>query len=78
MANAGRILIIPKGDWKPEEKYEMLDLVKHNGVSYIAKKDSAGIEPNEYNSDYWQDMFDVNELLSRISALEAKVNSSIL
>ena len=38
MASAGRILIMPKGDWKEETEYEMLDLVYHNGTSWLAKR----------------------------------------
>lgn len=53
MANAGRILIIPKGDWKENEVYEMLDLVNHGGVSWLAKKASAGIAPGTETSEYW-------------------------
>lgn len=60
MASAGRILIIPKGDWSAETEYEMLDLVKHNGKSWLAKKNAVGIEPIEENSEYWQDMFDIS------------------
>lgn len=60
MANAGRILIMPKGDWVSETTYESLDLVKHNGTSWLAKKTSIGIEPSITNKDYWQDMIDLN------------------
>ena len=57
MATAGRILIMPKGNWKAETEYEMLDLVYYNGVSWVARTRVAkGIEPTEANSDYWQMM----------------------
>lgn len=59
MASAGRILIMPKGDWNAETEYEMLDLVNHNGKSWLAKKHSRGIEPSEANKEYWQNMFDI-------------------
>lgn len=59
MASAGRILILPKGNYDAETEYEMLDLVKHNGTSWLAKKTSVGIEPSEANAEYWQDMFDM-------------------
>lgn len=59
MASAGRILIMPKGDWNAEKEYEMLDLVSHNGKSWLAKKDAVGIEPSEENVEYWQDMFNI-------------------
>lgn len=57
MASAGRILIMPKGDYNADTEYERLDLVYHNGTSWIAKKTSKGIEPSNANSEYWQMMF---------------------
>jgi hypothetical protein len=53
MADAGRILIMPKGDYNPSVSYEILDLVVHNNISWLAKKDSVGIEPSVNNSEYW-------------------------
>lgn len=53
MANAGRILIIPKGAWSADETYEMLDMVNHDGASWLAKKTSAGIAPSTETSEYW-------------------------
>ena len=61
MASAGRILIIPKGEWKSDVTYEMLDLVYHNGTSWLAKKAAKGIEPTNINSEYWQKLFDPDE-----------------
>ena len=58
MANAGRILIMPKGDWAVETTYESLDLVRHNGTSWLAKKTSVGIEPSDITEEYWQNVFD--------------------
>ena len=52
--NAGRILIMPKGNYDASAQYEMLDLVYYNGASWIAKKNVSGIVPSE--SDYWQKM----------------------
>ena len=54
MASAGRILIMPKGEWNAETQYEMLDLVERNGRSWIARKASKGIAPATSNSEYWQ------------------------
>ena len=53
MADAGRILIMPKGAYNPSVSYEMLDLVSHNKLSWLAKKNATGIEPSEANSEYW-------------------------
>lgn len=57
MASAGRILIMPKGNYNASTTYEMLDLVNHNGTSWLAKKTVVGIEPSEANSECWQSMF---------------------
>ena len=59
MNSAGRILIMPKGEWKADIEYEMLDLVYHNGLSWLAKKPAIGIEPNDANYEYWHKMFDI-------------------
>jgi hypothetical protein len=75
MTTAGRILIIPKGDYNAETTYEMLDLVKHNGTSWLAKKESTGIEPIVENAEYWQNMFDAEAFVESI--IEAKVEAKV-
>jgi hypothetical protein len=80
MASAGRILIIPKGAWSAETEYEMLDLVFHNGTSWLAKKNVVGIEPTEVNVEYWHklcDSADLTEVNNRIAALENKLLSAV-
>jgi len=59
MATAGRILIIPKGEWNEGETYEMLDLVNHGGTTWLAKKHSIGIAPSTDTSDYWFNLIGV-------------------
>ena len=71
MPTAGRILIILKGDWNSDTQYEMLDLVKHNGTSWLAKKESIGIEPSNENAEYWQNVFEPEAFVE--SMIEAKV-----
>lgn len=73
MSSAGRILIIPKGDYSPETTYDMLDLVRHNGTSWLAKKEVTGIEPTEANSEYWQNMFDADAFVD--AKIEEKVKA---
>jgi hypothetical protein len=75
MTTAGRILIIPKGDYDFTATYEMLDLVKHNGTSWLAKKESTGIEPTVENAEYWQNMFDAEAFVESI--IEAKVEAKV-
>ena len=60
MADAGRILIIPKGDYNANSTYDKLDLVKYKGTSWLAKKATTGNEPSEENSEWWQNMFGFN------------------
>lgn len=80
MASAGRILIMPKGDYNAETEYEMLDLVFHNGKSWVAKKSVVGVEPSDENQDYWFKMCegqDLTEIIQRIAALEAQMLGTI-
>ena len=53
MASAGRILIMPKGNYDASTTYEMLDLVYYNETSWLAKKTVVGIEPSDASSEYW-------------------------
>ena len=59
MASAGRILIMPKGNYDSSATYEMLDLVHYNGTSWLAKKTATGIEPSAANSEYWHNLIDI-------------------
>ena len=63
MASAGRILIMPKGNYDSSATYEMLDLVNHNGASWLAKKTATGLEPSNANSEYWHPLLVSNALL---------------
>lgn len=54
MQEAGRILLMPKGDYSADATYEMLDLVNHNEASWVCKKDCTGQEPSDSNTEFWQ------------------------
>lgn len=55
MVNAGRILIMPRGDWDNLTTYDMLDLVSYDDVAYLARQQSVGINPSTDTSlTYWQ------------------------
>ena len=74
MASAGRILIMPKGNYDANTEYEMLDLVFHGGASWVAKKNAKGIEPSVANEEYWMLMCsgtDITTLEQRMASLEA-------
>ena len=72
-ATAGRILIIPKGDYNASETYEMLDLVRHNGTSWLCKKECTGKEPSNANNEYWQNMFDADAFID--AKIEEKIQA---
>lgn len=67
MISAGRVMMIPKGDWVYDVDYQLLDVVIHNRLSWICKKldvrtdeESGEIITSCYNqepaldSEYWQ------------------------
>lgn len=71
MPSAGRILIMPKGNYDANIQYEMLDLVGHNGKAWLAKQEVKGIEPNDANNEYWHDMVDIDEIVdSKLAELD--------
>lgn len=51
MANLGKVVITPKGEYVPGESYVRLDCVYYNGSSWLALQPSTGIEPEE--GAYW-------------------------
>ena len=52
MAIAGRVAIVPKGDWSANATYKRLDAVTYNNPLYFAKKDvPAGTATS--NTEYW-------------------------
>lgn len=52
MAIAGRVAIVPKGDWSANATYKRLDVVTYNNTLYFAKKDvPAGMVTS--NTEYW-------------------------
>ena len=53
-ASAGRVLLIPKGDWNAETTYIGLDWVRHNGAAWVCKNTCTNIEPTSENTNYWQ------------------------
>lgn len=61
MAVAGRVLIVPKGDYESSTVYNMLDLVTHDNKPWLCKKNNTvGQEPSNDNSTYWQLLIDVS------------------
>lgn len=52
MAVAGRVAIVPKGNWSATVAYKRLDAVMNNNTLYIAKKD-VPIGTVTTNTEYW-------------------------
>lgn len=69
MVNAGRILIIPKGDWDSLTTYDMLDLVAYNGVAYISRQSNVGQNPStDVSMTYWQPFGTASAIATTTSA----------
>lgn len=53
--NLGIVSPVAMGDWQENFPYQKLNIVRHNGSSYIAKSGNSGIEPGVESgwSAYW-------------------------
>ena len=54
MVSAGRVLLLPKGNYSATTTYDMLDLVAYNGITWLCKRQCIGITPSDSESLYWQ------------------------
>ena len=52
MISAGRVLLMPKGEYSPTTPYTLLDSVSYQGSSYVAMGSTTGNLPT--NTTYWQ------------------------
>lgn len=50
MVNAGRVAVVPKGEFSLGTQYTRLDLVTYNDSAYIAKKNNVGVLPTDTNT----------------------------
>ncbi len=51
MAIAGRVAVVPKGEFSASLAYKRLDMVLYDGNGYIAKKETTGNLPTD--TEYW-------------------------
>ena len=51
--HAGRVGLVPKGDWDSTYDYSKLNLVTHDNKVYVAKRPSRGMEPKGFSDQYW-------------------------
>lgn len=55
MANAGKVLMLPKGAWVSGQDYSILDVVYDGGSSYVAKSDIVNSTIRPVNdATHWQ------------------------
>lgn len=52
MKDAGKITLLPRGEYDSSTQYEMLDMVTYEDNTYCAKKNSKGNTPSP-TSSYW-------------------------
>ena len=72
MAIAGRVAIVPKGDWSAETEYKRLDEVTYNNTMFIAKKAvPKGTLPT--NAEYWS-----KSIVGGASAIATKGDAGIV
>lgn len=59
-ATAGKVLIIPKGEYSASTQYKMLDMVYYEGCSYICKQTTTGHAPptDAISDSYWMKIAD--------------------
>ena len=69
--SAGRVLILPKGEYDSTETYNLLDLVYYQRGSFLCKKTTTGNAPDlTQDTEYWMkivssqtaDVGDISEL----------------
>lgn len=82
MAVAGRVLIIPKGEYVGTVSYRPLDLVSFNGGAWLCRQNCIAIEPSETASEYWFKMSDIvlaNNLITETEgfALDARQGKNL-
>lgn len=62
MAIAGRVAIVPKGNWSADATYKRLDAVTYNNALFIAKKEvPVGMLPT--NIEYWMKSIDGSQTI---------------
>lgn len=63
MINAGRVAIVPKGEYVHGTQYTRLDAVRYKNGIYLAKKDNVSQYPTvEGDNDYWMYMVSMDDV----------------
>lgn len=79
--SAGRVLLLPKGDWTAGTAYKSMDFVYSDGCTYVCTSDVAGSTAPAADAAHWQlmsggiDNTEFNEVKNDVEALG---NTSLL
>lgn len=70
-ATAGKVLLLPKGEYSATTQYKVLDWVLYQGRPYVAKQTTTGnapiYEPTQANPDnYWQLLLDFPTVVDNV------------
>ena len=67
----------PRGDWATSQKYSRLDMVRENGLNYVAvQAHTSGTFNTDLTAGYWQALGTPNSILQvQLDALEDEVGS---
>ena len=76
-ASAGRVLLIPKGDWNANTTYTGLDWVRHNGAAWVCKNTCTNIEPTLENADNWQMMARDGDIVTADTAMSDSSTNAV-
>lgn len=74
MAIAGKVSIVPRGEWQSTEVYTRLDLVTFNRNAYLSLKNSTGIQPT--NTEYWMLLIE-NVSNTEIEELQTQIDDIV-
>lgn len=72
MAIAGRVAIVPKGDWSADATYKRLDAVTYNNTLYFAKKE-VPVGTATSNTEYWS-----KSIAGGVGAIATKEDAGIV
>lgn len=72
MAIAGRVAIVPKGDWSADVTYKRLDAVTYNNTLYFAKKE-VPVGTATSNTEYWS-----KSIVGGVGAIATKEDAGIV
>lgn len=72
MTIAGRVAIVPKGDWSADAAYKRLDAVTYNNTLYFAKKE-VPVGTATSNTEYWS-----KSIVGGVCAIATKEDAGIV